>query len=270
MIDYSTLRYCNGGLILNKQEINTITSKCLAEFDREVLRTPMPIMVEEIAELMLGYTLRYEHLSHNQAILAAIAFNAGRVTVYDDVKDDIKYIDVEDKTILLDRLLLSEEQRGRHEFSIGHEIGHAVIHPPSLIDYGDNNMIMCANTTGEFANTAPNRARSTKIEWREWQADYFASCLKLPKATVLPFAREYLVKHLGHSSEAIKVIGIEEYDIAEKLWSEVADFFITSKTAARIRLQDLQIIRELTKSRYNEIQSKKNKIALEALFGGDS
>ena len=92
MIDHKLFRYDKGQIILNKCEINQIAMQCIAAHNREALLTPMPILADEVAELLLGYTLRYERLSHNESILGTIAFNSGEIPVYDVERDDIKYI----------------------------------------------------------------------------------------------------------------------------------------------------------------------------------
>ena len=258
MINYRAFRYENGQLILNKDEINQIALKCIAAHNRKALQTPMPIMADEIAEILLGYTLRYERLTHNESILGTIAFNSGELPVYDAERNDIKYIKVKEKTMLFDLALTAPEQRGRGEFSIAHEVGHAVMHPPSLIDYGEQSgIVTCRNTAAELSVEMPNRARVTTLRWREWQADYFAACLKLPKTMVIKFARECLLHDLGHNLEIIRVMNEDDYDIAEALWKRVAKFFVTSNAAARIRLQELRIIRGLDQATYKRMQFKK-------------
>jgi len=259
VIDYKAFRYENGQLILNKSEISQIATRCIAAHNREALLTPMPIMADEVAELLLGYTLRYEHLTHNESILGTIAFNSGQMPVYDAERNDIKYIKVKENTMLFDIALTAPEQRGRGEFSIAHEVGHAVMHPPSLIDYGENSgIITCHNTASELNVAMPSRTRTTPFSWREWQADYFAACLKLPRTTVLKFSRECLMRDIGHRLEVIRVANEDDYDMAEALWKRVAKFFVTSNTAARIRLQELQVIRGLDKAMYKRIQCIKD------------
>ena len=161
--------------------------------------------------------------------------------------------------MLFDLALTAQDQRGRSEFSIAHEIGHAVMHPPSLVDYGEKSgIITCRNTAAELNVAMPNRTRTTALGWREWQADYFAACLKLPKTMVINFARECLKKDIGHPLEVIRVMNESDYDIAEALWKKVSKFFVTSNTAARIRLQELQIIRDLDRATYKHIQCLKD------------
>jgi hypothetical protein len=91
--------------------------------------------------------------------------------------------------------------------------------------------------------------KGSSADMREWQADYFAACLKLPKKTVEIFARNYIAeKNLGCG--VIRVNDKEAFLHAEQLCIAVADFFATSQQAARIRLQELRIIRELDAVKY--------------------
>jgi len=259
MIDFSSLRCKNGQIILNKEEINAITVNCIADFNRDALKAPTPIMADEIAEVHLGYHVRYEHLSHNDSILGTIAFNEGKIPVYDPKREDIKYIKVKAKTMLFDLSLIEPEQRGRAEFSIAHEIGHAVMHPPQIIDYGEpSGIITCRNAAVEPSVDMPSHKRTTPLAWREWQADYFAACLKMPRVTFLSFARECLRKDLGQPAGIIRVTNEETYDIAEALWATAAKFYFTSNQAARIRLQELNVIRDLDQEVYKQIQAIKD------------
>ena len=243
VLDLKSLRDADGQLRLSKEHINMLALRCIADYNPEALKTPMPVMAEEIAEIHLGYDLRYEYLTHNESILGTIAFNAGTIPVYDPKRHDVKYINVKAKTMLFDRALTS--QRGRAEFSIAHEVGHAVMHPPGIVDYGNiNGIITCRNTAAELNVSMPNFSRVTPLGRREWQADYFAACLKLPKIPVITYARECLRKE-GHGMGIVRVMNKNDYKLAELLWTKTANFFVTSNQAARIRLQELQIIRGL-------------------------
>jgi Zn-dependent peptidase ImmA (M78 family) len=141
--------------------------------------------------------------------------------------------------------LLLDNKKGRREFSLAHECGHAVLHNPDLINYEDSRdgVITCRVIAAAEPTSKMPRGYKTPEEWREWQADYFAACLKLPIRMVSMYARRFL-KEVGHLSGCVSVRDIETLDLANMLASEVADFFITSAQAARIRLRELRVIRE--------------------------
>jgi hypothetical protein len=85
-------------IAISKAAINRIAEFCVADYKPDALDEPAPIMADEFAELYLRYRLRYENLSNNKSVLGTIAFNGGKLPVYDDENDDVKRITVKPRT----------------------------------------------------------------------------------------------------------------------------------------------------------------------------
>jgi hypothetical protein len=246
-------RYRKGGeLILSKKAIETIACFCLQLFCPNALKEPTPVFADEFIENFLQYNLRYEHLSNNHSVLGTIAFRAGELTIYDAEHNDIMPITVDKHTIILDKDLTEEGNKGRYEFTGFHESGHAILHQPEIVDYDIPDGIISCRNTAEGINTSLAPGKKTPTEWREWQADYFASCMKLPRWAVTRFAREFL-RSIGHMQGTVTVRDNETEILANEILPEaVADFFVTSKQAARIKLIELRIIK-LDDLRYSHL-----------------
>lgn len=248
MIQIDIAKYRRGKkLILSREQINGIAERYIQDFKPEALTVPMPLDADEFIEQYLGYKMRYAYLTHNQSILGTIVFNGGQLKVYDAENNNVKKIHIEPETILIDNTLLAEENRGRYEFTGFHEAGHSILHKPEAVDSNQMTMfemakpsiIICRNTVGL---TPPSRDR-TDEEWKEWHADVFSACMKMPRKTTKEVAIQAL-RDLSISTDCIIQRDPDSAYICEEILpSAVADFFGTSKKAAKFRLQELRIIK---------------------------
>lgn len=234
-------------LILSREQINSIAEMYIKDFKAEALKTPTPLEADEFVEQYIGYKMRYEYLSHNQSILGTIVFNGGQLTVYDAEKENIKKVHIDPETIIIDNTLLEPESKGRYEFTAFHEAGHSILHKPIMVDENQFSLfemtkpqiIICRNTTGI---AIPSKSR-TDEEWREWHADVFSACMKMPRIPVREVAIQAL-RDAGIQSDCVVQHDSDTLFVCDELLpSAVADFFGTSRKAAKIRLQELKIIK---------------------------
>jgi hypothetical protein len=89
---------------------------------------------------------------------------------------------VDKETILIDRSLDPKENpsmSGRYRYSLGHEIGHWRLHRSYVAKVDNQNSLFDAPSEP----TVICRASQAK-EPIEWQADYFSSCLLMPRRRV--------------------------------------------------------------------------------------
>lgn len=101
---------------------------------------------------------------------------------------------------------------GRRRFTVAHEIGHITLHLPFLMAQ-DQQPALFSQPAGPVQDKS-----------MEWQADFFAGALLMP--------RELLVEHFGRAARAGEPIDP----------ARVADVFNVSREAARIRLEELQML----------------------------
>jgi Zn-dependent peptidase ImmA (M78 family) len=100
---------------------------------------------------------------------------------------------VDEEIILIDQTLdpkKSPTMLGRYRFSVGHEIGHWRLHRSYVVKNPDQGTLLDAASVP----TVICRSSQAK-EPVEWQADFFASCLLMPRRRV----REEWEQRLGRS-----------------------------------------------------------------------
>jgi len=179
-----------------KRRIERRAERLLQEYGR--LEAAPPVPVEDILERHLGLSLAFEDLT---AVLG---------------RDDVlgaTWLDTAE--VVIDHRLdpgLHPEAEGRYRFTVAHEIGHWLLHAPD--DDGG-------------AGGAPLHRRRSEKDPLEWQADYFAACLLMPRDMVVP---------AWHEEQRGAAAGAEATPTAR-----LARRFAVSEQAMRIRLEDLQL-----------------------------
>lgn len=126
---------------------------------------------------------------------------------------------------------LNSEKIRKRNFTIAHEIGHFIIHKP----WFDQDLKQCSLFKQPlvikcFESNLAASKKENMVDRLEWQANYFASVLLLPKAYVAKF-----IHRLGK---------VNHDDLVEA----IADKFNASLQATDIRMKELK----LGKYQYNE------------------
>lgn len=250
-IDFKTKK--NGMPVLSKDEMEVIAEIIIKDYNDKILDEPGVLDVEHFSECYAGLGMDYKDLTHNQSILGMIVFNDCYIPVYDAENNKAKRIPVDEGTILIDNSLLNDDQLRRGRFTLGHEISHWILHRQiymmnkdqlSLFDYLPEQkqpVIKCRTTDIECTG---RKHFASDDDWMEWQADYMASALLMPKRAFTKTVREKF------NSAGIKKSCYELGTNTDKdLWSEVlpyelADIFDVSVTAAKIRLKNLNFIKD--------------------------
>jgi Zn-dependent peptidase ImmA (M78 family) len=137
-----------------------------------------------------------------------------------------------------------EAQEGRLSFTLGHEVGHWVLHRPQL----EADKVAPLLLQNQEAPPAVVCRTSERKAPAEWQADQFASRLLLPER----FVREAFTAAIG--SDHVGIDGLRaRRDTAEvnARWREVAasvvaagNFSNVSNEAMRYRLEGLGLVRD--------------------------
>ena len=134
-----------------EKDIDHIADKLLSDFSKDTewaIQTPIP--VERIAENYLGYAIDIT----DEGMFADPDFLGG--------------INFGDKVIMVNGSI--EDQEGRYNFTIAHELGHHCLHKQLFESHADNGEIMC------------REQREKPLE--EVQADYFAATILMPSELV--------------------------------------------------------------------------------------
>ncbi|QAT61996.1 ImmA/IrrE family metallo-endopeptidase [Acidilutibacter cellobiosedens] len=245
----------NGVPILSRMEIENIAERILKDYDNKILSKPNSLDIEDFVEIYLDLYMDYKDLSNNQSILGMTVFNDCYVTIYDPENNDVKDIPVREGTIFIDNSFLNSNQIGRKRFTLGHEASHWLLHKfkygfdsnqMTFLDESPQKLVPVTKCRKDNIERSANIVRKlvSDDDWVEWQADYLASTLLMPKAT---FSRVVKKKFIEKGITK----GYYEYNNDKNLdlWintvvSELADIFNVSITAAKIRLKNLEFVKE--------------------------
>lgn len=154
---------------LSRNQIDLKAEELLEWFDPKRLQEPSLSPVAEIAQRMTKefgvrfiFTEPLGETSHGKKILGSCHFPS--------------------RTIQVDPLLLSNGPR--FNFTLAHEIGHLILHRKLKLDFEELDTPIGHIQDGRSHIRVSRHRPRTARDWLEWQADYFASALLLPRATV--------------------------------------------------------------------------------------
>lgn len=188
-----------------------------SKYENWDIATPIP--VETIAEVYLGYQINLtdEGIFSDPSVLGGIIF--------------------EEKTIQVNGAI--ENQDGRFNFTVAHELGHHKLHKDWL--YGQKKQ----QNLFELADTPSILCREEGVKPRgELQADRFAAALLMPEHLVKEaFKKQYkkvidVTKYIGLLGQSPEYKAIR---IAQKIM-EIGGFTNVSKNAMANRLKYLNLI----------------------------
>lgn len=224
---------------LSERAIEAEASAILERYSKEcepILKPPVP--VDDLPEMILKVRLEFDDLRKM----------LGRT-------DAIGATWFETHEIYIDQSLDPTDhprKRGRYRFTVGHEIGHWVLHRRYVPDR--------ASQLTFFEERSPEPSilcrEANKREPAEWQADRFASFLLMPRDLVLKAWRE---RHgqggpwqfdLQKFQAAVANGFADSYDAVAKtmmnhMASEIAPAFEVSTEAMRIRLENLGLLKKV-------------------------
>jgi hypothetical protein len=210
---------------LPKESIAQSASDLLEGYETLVgcsVRPPIP--VEDIIERYLGLSLSFEDIETRL-----------------DMEDVLGATFIRSKTICINEKLLEDKSEGRMMFTCAHEAGHWVLH---------RHFIEQARRSSQCAEAIVCRTRDSRLPI-EWQADYFASCLIMPKEAVrnafsLVWDGQELVLDnvrscLGGTAVYIEPC-VENWHFIADAVREAGGFRNVSKEAMIIRLRELGLV----------------------------
>ncbi len=243
----------NGIPILSKNEIEEIAEIVIEDYHADLLVEPRSLDIDHFCESYAELEMDYQDLTNDQSILGMLVFNDCCVSVFDAENNSAKRITVYEGTVLIDNSLLKDDQLRRGRFTLSHEVSHWFLHKQIYLI--DKNQISLFDLMSDQDKQPVIKCRSVDIEssgkkelitddeWIEWQADFMASTLLMPKKS---FSKEVRKKFKATGiKNAYYEIGTDiNLDLwAEKLARELSDIFNVSVAAARIRLKNLGFVK---------------------------
>lgn len=234
---------------LSEDEIEKEAEQLLAEYTETAgAAFKLPVPVEEITTYHLALRLGFANLHETL-----------RIPMLRDQPDILGAIWVDTEAVLIDRSLdpkRNPSMAGRYRFSVAHEIGHWRLHR----SYVTKDANQASLFDGSPEPTVICRSSQAK-EPIEWQADFFGSCLLMPRHWVhkewqecLGRTRPLLLSDLRPNGRVMMRAQTKIYEqgrsetgaVDDALFEEVARpiarRFEVSAPAMRIRLEKLGLL----------------------------
>jgi hypothetical protein len=226
---------------LPKDAINQMATDLLLGYEDYTGRTlTPPIPVEDIIEQYLKLDLQYVDFYEKHGL--ENVFGA---------------LYVKNRTVAISESLVHDKNERRLIFTCAHEVGHWCLHRR----YVD----VAGRAAGEEGVVLCRSGESAKLPV-EWQADYFAACLLMPEEMVRgAWSRAFHIEggtmmlcNVKKSFKTLDLSHFKSFDTCIENWHLIADivksagnFSNVSKQSMIIRLQELDLVRNLTGSSMN-------------------
>jgi len=222
---------------LSKDAINQLSTDLLLGYEDYTGKslTP-PIPVEDIIERYLKLNLQYVDFYQKHGL--ENVFGA---------------LYVKNQTVAISESLLNDNNEGRLIFTCAHEAGHWCLH---------RKFVEVAGRSSEEGVVLCRTGKSAKLPV-EWQADYFAGCLLMPEEMIRgAWNRAFhiegetmMICNVKKTFRTLDLSGFKSFDTCIENWHLIADivkksgnFSNVSKQSMIIRLQELGLVKNLTRS----------------------
>jgi len=225
--------------IISKKEMDQEATKFLRKYCPEALESPMPVPVEDIAELKMELEIDYVNIDEACETLGMMIFSDGAVELYDPENDEYVLRPYKRGTLLVESNIGDVSNRGRERFTIAHEIVHWHIHKLrfTMLGLKDKSLTKACRCPQEKAYNP-----KTPEEWMEWQADNLAAAILMPAEMFRRKAIEIKANYkVGSKINDHMWLGFSPSIINELIIDALAEAFHVSKQAAEIRLKTLNI-----------------------------
>lgn len=184
---------------LSKAKIEEYAYEFLLENSPDSLNKAIQTDIEYIIENKLNISLQYLKLDTTNNLLGMTIMNPMKVKYLDENSQIVEGI-FDRNTILINEFLAIEKnQEHRLYFTLAHEIGHWYLQrKDAYVDSGQQSLFgqdAIKSSVNRFIDNIEifqklkRKKLVTEEDWLEWQANYFASCILMPKKM---FTKEYI------------------------------------------------------------------------------
>jgi Zn-dependent peptidase ImmA (M78 family) len=245
----------NNTPIIKDAELDDLAEMLLNDYKPLLLKEPRKIKYESFLESYLGANLEYQHIYYEEdegQIFGVTAFNKERLKIFDQENLSTRHLILDKNSVVLDYYVTEEGREGLELFTGLHEGGHLWLHsnvyaePTGQLSlfgtHEELRPVTCCRKS-DIENFGKKSDYRTAEQWREHQADYFASAIAMPKSTFMPMAREVLKSNGISDGFIIEDSGLKESFFAkDKLPQLIASTYGVSKTAAYVKLRKFGFI----------------------------
>jgi hypothetical protein len=224
----------NGIPHLSKSQLESYGERVLRDFSPDVLLKPQPTDIDRLISRYMGFNFEYQYLSNNQVYLGITVFeDTDTLPVYIPELNQAEFLSVKKNTIIIEGTLADNPSLiHRERFTEGHEAAHGLIHPEyyrrkaEFAGYCDSNGdIYSKSSFPDLSGVDVNGKRLQGEDWLEWQANYLASVLLMPRTAVKQLRN--LIEPKGSRFWYLELI------------QTMVEVFNVSEEAARVRLVSL-------------------------------
>ena len=207
---------------LSKLKIEEYAYEFLSKNSTESLNKAMQTDIEYIIENKLNISLQFLKLDSTKNLLGMTIMNPMKVKFLNENSQIVEGI-FDRNTILINEFLANEEnQEHRLYFTLAHEVGHWYLQrKDAYIDSGQQSLFG-EDTTKSSVNrfidnidifkSLKRKKLVTEEDWLEWQANYFASCILMPKKM---FKNEYIKLQNKNFFEKVSILS-EIFNVSEE------------------------------------------------------
>lgn len=216
---------------LSKAKIEEYAYEFLLENSPDSLNKAIQTDIEYIIENKLNISLQYLKLDTTNNLLGMTIMNPMKVKYLDENSQIVEGI-FDRNTILINEFLaIKKNQEHRLYFTLAHEIGHWYLQrKDAYVDLGQQSLFgqdAIKSSVNRFIDNIDifqelkRKKLVTEEDWLEWQANYFASCILMPKKM---FKNEY--------------IKLQNKNVMERV-STLSKIFNVSEEATAYRMKEI-------------------------------
>lgn len=239
--------------LLSAAQIDTIADQLVREVQPELFFSQLDaVSLSLVMKKLQGWHFAGRYLSRSGGLLGLASFQGGTMTVYDEERIEGSPLQLPPHTILIDRALFQKENERIFRFTLGHEIGHALLHErfasseANMKAYKKQGNQRLLEDTADRFGIREKRELQTSYDWVEWQANAFSSALLMPKTLVRK------TRNLVFSER------VPYMEFLNELCITMMDVFKVSQAAAFYRLKEMEIAPEDCRILPNGVIVKKN------------
>ena len=263
MIQFECNRFAKDGTpIVTDKHIISYAEQLLSDYNPDYTIEPWKLDPLGFAEYYLNANLDFLDIYSEEGvqIAGATVFRDAKVKVFDRELFCTRYEPVKANSILIDNETMKEGHEAFARFTILHEAGHFCMHSSVYASQtGMAARVICGDNgqSGIFCRSselkAPRRVLLTEEDFREHHANTFAAAICMPEAIFTIVAINAL-RRMGCHEDYYLLPTMRETDydeVADSLYSYMGGRFRVSKSAARIQLKKLGLVRTLRDPRFS-------------------
>lgn len=231
----------NGLYFLKKENIEEIATLVLKEYSPLNLEYPQALNTIGLLEDYLELSVKQKYLgTFESGILGlTVMSDMAEIPSYDEMLRPTVLLEETYGNVLISPVLAGKDNTPRKRYTETHEGSHWILHRPYydfLSNAGNNGSFVACRRIETY-----NPKKRTDTDWIEWQADYLAAALLMPKDIFSDYVRSALW-HRGITKGYLVEGQAKDKFTFRAIIEDVASKFRVSHRAAQIRMIHLGLI----------------------------